>query len=44
MWKRYKISIEAYIMPARKVIANSLTLRDGTEKCKRKPKLYCLIV
>lgn len=38
MWKRYKISKEADIMPARKVIAKSLTLRDRTEKYKRKPK------
>lgn len=31
-------------MPTRKVIADSVTLRDNKEKCERRPKLYSLIV
>lgn len=34
----------ASIMPTRKVIADSATLRDNKEKCKRRSKLYSLIV
>lgn len=35
---------EAGTMPTRKVTADSITLRDDIEKCKRRPKLSCLIV